>query len=239
MQDVPPRLPLPDTWIRGSNNILKDDDGTDYQELVDQLFWTHDLDFASSYNDLFGIYNLLVRCSRHVERDVIDASRQHKPPTLPLWVNVIIFRLLTVRPLDNGPVETAAPGNLVAEAFRLAMLLYMATIWRFYGSHPAHTAVHLRKLRATLESPILSTHWCPALRSLQTWVLCTGAMEASFSDQNGLESYFVNTLVKLAVTDDFISETTRDILWIPGLFDQQASMLYQSIQHVTDMEGYE
>jgi hypothetical protein len=117
----------------------------------------------------------------------------------------------------------------VAEAFRLAMLLYMAPIWRFYGSHPTHTQTIIGKLNRILEIEMNGAHWCQTFHKLQAWVLFMGAMEAELLEEQQIKHSFVKSMAKVALLDENVFIDIQSVLWVPGLLDQRAAVLQEEI----------
>ena len=177
-------------------------------------------------------------CPLHISRPCVLLTTSHRrnidfnTPKLPLWTNVVIYELLKLRPLDNLSVKTAKQADFIAEAFRLAMLLYMAPIWRFYGSNPAHARTIVRKLHQNLTAPFGLLSSSPSLQKLHTWVLGMGAFEADVADEQNLTRDFVSALARLPLSEGHIMDSLRDVLWIHGLFGQQAAALEQDIRRV-------
>jgi hypothetical protein len=224
MLDLPPQLPLPETWTVEA-------DGPLCIELIA-------LDLGEQWADCCPsaarrIYHDLVHFSPRVADDVANPCIDYNTLKLPLWTNVVIFDLLTLRPLDDRPLEVTREEDLLAEVFRLAMLLYMDPIWRFYGSHPTHTRMILRKLDENLEAYSGLLNSSPTSQKLQAWVLCMGAFEADVAEEQSLRNDFVSALARLPLSEGRILEDARSALWIHGLFDQQAAALEEDMKRMT------
>lgn len=229
MQDLPPRIPLPDEWVAESNAFLCNGWNAQHHGLTLFDDGGEQLSSLSSYVTLLRIYRDLVRFSQIAANDVVTPAVRQESPKFPLWTNVVIHMLLTLRPLDNSTSESTSPACLVAEAFRLAMLLYMAPIWRFYGSHPSNTRTIIGKLHRILDVEMHGVSWCPTFHKLQAWVLFMGAMEAELLEEEQIKHSFVNSLAKLALLEETIQNDIRSVLWVPGLLDQGAAVLQEEI----------
>lgn len=225
MLDLPPQLPLPETWVL-------ENDKPRYNDPMALDLGEHWVDSHSSHSSALRIYQDLVSFSRQAADEISVSFIDSNALKLPLWTNVVIYELLKLRPLDSLSVKTAKQADLVAEAFRLAMLLYMAPIWRFYGSHPAHTRTAVRKLHQILEAALGILNSSPSLQKLQAWVLCMGAFEADVAEEQDLRQSFVSALAKHSLPEVRILESARGVLWIHGLFDQQAAALEEDITRV-------
>ena len=233
MQDLPPRLPLPDDWIVESNAYRHHNNSNTQPDAL-TLFDDGEvrLHSLSSNVALLRIYRDLVHFSQIVANDVASPTTLQESLKSPPWTNVIIHRLLTLRPLDSSNLESAGPAEFVAEAFRLAMLLYMAPIWRFYGAHPTHTRTIVSKLHRILETEMNGVHWCPTFQKLQAWVLFMGASEAELSEEQGFKQSFVDSLARLSLLDETIPNDIQSVLWVPGLLDQRAAVLQEELSSV-------
>ena len=226
MVDLPPRLPLPKTWTIDSDGPRCIDSTS--LDLGEQ--WAQ---YVPSHPAVGRIYHDIVHFSRKAADDVMNPSIDIVTLKLPLWTNVVIYELLNLRPLNSRQVEVATQEDFLAEAFRLAMLLYMAPIWRFYGSHPTHTRTILRKLHKRLEDSSGILNSSPSSQKLHAWMLCMGAFEADVAEECSLRHRFVSALARLSSPQGHILDDARSVLWIPGLSDQQAAALGEDILRMT------
>jgi hypothetical protein len=232
MLDSAPQMALPYSWIEELNTSSRSDYESESSYLFDPAIeqqWprNHPSQVALHY-----VYQDLTYYSRQVAADVANSSIDHTILKLPMWTNIIIFKLLALRPLEDPDIKVLTQAGFAAEAFRLAMLLYMAPIWRYYGTLPSHTRMMVHKLHHVLQSEMGCKAWCPALRKLQIWVLYMGALEAGGLGEQDVKAGFVDMLVEFVAVDEDALQISRSVLWVPGLVDGQATSLQEDIERI-------
>lgn len=180
MQDLRPKFPLPPAWLE------------EYALLERNKFQvaSNDYPFADSNIDhpwiprtlsqvaITVIYHDLTRLVQNAIWDLKDPETDEEALEPPVWVDVTIHRLLCFRPMEITVDDECDSVSSVAESFRLAILLYMAPIWRYYGCHPTYTQVLVQKQYALLKSLSRDPGWYDAWRQLYLFILCMSAFEA-------------------------------------------------------------
>ena len=169
--------------------------------------------------------------SREVSEHVSNHAIDHRGFKLPAWTKVITHRLLSMRPLEYASHNRADRfPSFVAETLRLAMILYLAPIWRFYGVHPTYTQVMVHKLWETLEVRLGGILWKKLPRTLYLWILFQGAFEAGMMELWNVKQYFVDAFIRMPAGEIDLEATIQNMLWVPELFDEQALALCRDIQ---------
>jgi hypothetical protein len=146
-------------------------------------------------------------------------ARSAKSFDKAIWVNSIIHRLLTIRPLLHGNKRE----DKIEEACRLASLIYMAPIRRSIEKFPVRTRLLVKKLRLAL-LPIAD--WVQ-LWPVRIWCLYMGAIES----RDTLDTeWFVRQLAadswEYCIRDwNGIRQCVMQILWIESVFGGLADHL--------------
>ncbi|KAK4539265.1 hypothetical protein LTR36_000843 [Oleoguttula mirabilis] len=204
MHELPPHFPLPDTWLESFRADRRRALGREayragnmaYTTQI-RLAWSTHFPRQPVDPPWLPILEDLVLLS-----PLADADFAASPPgsgledlrELPVWTNVLIHRLLSLQthppaarsspaihnPSNSNPT-TQHIAHALSEASRLAMLLFLAPLWRAYGVRPTPTQTLLPKLHDLLHpNPqlwrVARSH--PALGKLLRWILCVAALEA-------------------------------------------------------------
>lgn len=229
MQDLPCKLPLPQTWVEEAKSFPHGSWGITDARVPHSLSktWGAQLNLLPGISDIF---QHILKYSQHTILDVSDPNIQPGDLRLPAWVNVAIYRLLCLRPLQAICEEDHEAAVVVSESCRLALLLYLAPIWLFYGAHPVHTEVLVRKQYEILSATTKALRWEQDLWELQLWILCMSSFEAARLPDGDIRNWFVRAVADLCNDEIDLFETLRSVLWIPLLFDQQLEDLRRDVE---------
>lgn len=143
-----------------------------------------------------------------------------------VWTNSMIHKLLSFRPSrDESSSSSSSPLVFrTQESVRLGCLLYMASVWRFFGVAPIVPDTLLARLRSVLGESIES--W-GSMWTLELWAVYMGATEAL----NGpLEAWFLDRLVALCKTNGIqnwaeMTDAVQGVLWFACLSDSRHKQL--------------
>lgn len=180
------------------------------------------------HGEVFHLYRQLLIYSQHAVSDYSSTYICQSTIDVPAWFNVVVHRLLTLRPLGNG-VDFPDVDSVFAEICRIGMLLYMAPIWRMYGAYPSYTQTLIRKLFDINKSWSGWVGWDDDHFSILLWTLSVGAFEAEEFEVNDMWEWFVQTTATLArarvghYAGLELVTRAREMLWIPQIFDEPAT----------------
>ena len=230
MQDIRPRLPPPDSWTEEAGFSSPTISECSYYNFTDFAClndWTTHL---QPHPGVLEVYYDLIKFSRATACDISDRLIDHRNLKLPAWTNVAMHKLLSLRPLESVIDGVVTVADLLAEAFRLAMLLYLAPIWRYYGVHPTYNQTAPQKLHQLMSTRLNRGDWGDKLQNLRLWVLGMGSIESGVMGYEKARQYFVNAAAEGAVTSESWIADIKHILWVPGLFDEQLAALRQNME---------
>ncbi|KAF2501712.1 hypothetical protein BU16DRAFT_613557 [Lophium mytilinum] len=125
------------------------------------------------------------------------------------WPGALAHRLLSWRPLDAG-----APSSQIEECARLACLLYIAPVWRKFGTGPVLTGALAEKLVARLRGV---KEW-GALWELQVWGLVMAGRRGGNIGEIGVWLKEVGRERGLRGCEGVL-EVARRVVWIGDVFD--------------------
>ena len=227
-RDIPCMIPLPDTWLEDVSARHKEELANVENNLCHSTAKTSAhccLDHLQK-DTIFSIYRDLEAWSKHAATDLMNSDLDLGAPDVPPWVNVIIHRLLSVRPMELMVNNDEYGAAVIEEVQRLGMLLYLAPVWRFYGAFPAFTKVIVRKIHELLKTQKTARLWEREIYSVRIWVLCMSAFETSaLYEEHEDSSWFVQALAGILGSDCEPIDIAKRVLWLPRLFDISARRL--------------
>lgn len=176
---------------------------------------------------------------------------------LPVWTNTLIHRALSLeRPMaTDAEVDDASEfGNpelgkaqgsagqdenvVMAEACRLAILLFLAPVWRAYGVKPVPTGRTASRMGILLKRN--ASFWRLALAEvafarLLSWMLCVlltevvGVTLSLESELDGLDAWSLHALASLhdgSIRDARnLEQTMKATLWVREIFDDKMRLI--------------
>ncbi|KAF2105256.1 hypothetical protein BDV96DRAFT_608395 [Lophiotrema nucula] len=201
-QDIAPHFPMPKTWQQAIEIDIDDENDVVPASSSDSIIrtWKEEL---PEYDAWISIFKLIVRL---VPDHSIPAN---------CWMEPIIHRLLSLRPMRHG-IETR--GAIIEEACRIGTLLFLSRSWREFGVLSIRTTLLRRNLLAMLRRYF--AEW-GRLRPLLLWVLVQAAQEA----ESQAERYQFNIRIsmvmsKLNIADwDGLVEVLKGVVWSGEIAD--------------------
>lgn len=180
------------------------------------------------HGEVFHLFRQLLIYSQHAVSDYSSTYICQSTIDVPVWFNVVIHRLLSLRPLGTG-VDLPDIDSIFAEICRIGMLLYMAPIWRMYGAYPSYTQALTQKLVDISNNWSGWVGWDDEHFSILLWTLSVGAFEAEEFGKDEMWQWFVQTSASLAsgrvghhAALELVARA-REMLWIPQIFDEPAT----------------
>ncbi|GAB1731703.1 hypothetical protein NU195Hw_g5618t1 [Hortaea werneckii] len=266
MRDTMPVFPLPVAWVQqyAADRKRAMSDSQVFAEGMNRvgqirIAWRNQFpnDQSPQWLELFEDLVLLAPL---VDADLARSfagSGMERLRDLPLWTNSLIHRALSLeRPIETDAevAHTSESGNfelrkdqgsagqeesiVLAEACRLAILLFLAPIWRAYGVQPVPTG------RITSRMGFLLKHhtsfWCLAVAEiafarLLSWMLCVflaevlGVVTDVESKSGGLDQWALHTLAALhnGIVHDAqdLEQTMKATLWVREVFDEKIQVI--------------
>jgi hypothetical protein len=211
-QDVVPNFPPPPTWNLYEEPYNKHPPDSKNSSLLTAAFnqqMYHHPEIIRIFNDLRTCTSLTASESKSLGSDYWLKSTFAPHGA---WTNVMIHRLLTLRPLSVVSTQEA----VIAEVCRIGGLLYISPIWRKYGAGPAQTADLRRHLMATLDAYVVD--W-GELRPLLLWTMFLGCLEAAVEDER---DWFLFRIAKLMGSLDMkwvdYVEAVKTVMWLDDVF---------------------
>ncbi|KAF2435919.1 hypothetical protein EJ08DRAFT_294615 [Tothia fuscella] len=221
MQDIELIFPLPDTWIAKhsmeSPRPLRDEPSS-----LAMRHYVEQMPGSKSWRDIFADLKYFsqltqaesISSSGSIWTDANDGGG---------WTNVLLYRLLSWRPLE----EHSSTAQDLQECLRIASILYVARVWRKFGCAPVRTSGYTTKLMSfwLRRSNDWSNFW-----PLEAWILIMGAIEA----EDSVRQYFVSEIEAIAqrysVTLGAVFEEVKNLLWIEDVFDVARSTLLDDLR---------
>ncbi|KAI7554677.1 hypothetical protein KC331_g387 [Hortaea werneckii] len=266
MRDTKPLFPPPTTWVQqytaDRRRAMSDSQAfADGMNRVGQIriAWRNRFpdDQSPQWLELFEDLVLLAPLADAALASSFAGSGMEHLRDLPVWTNTLIHRALSLERLmatdaevedtsefENSEFEKAqGPAGqdenvVMAEACRLAVLLFLGRVWRAYGVQPVPTN------RIASQMGILLKHhtfiWRLAVAEaafarLLSWMLCVcltevvGVAPNLESELDGLDDWALQALA--ALHNDSIRDardlerTMKATLWIREIFDDKMRLI--------------
>lgn len=181
---------------------------------------------------VFSLYQDVFLLSKYALPVLLSANIDARTVELPLWLNVYIHKLLSIRPLESNDEIVDSGMREFEEAFRVAMLLYLGCLWIYFGAS-TYSQPLVYKQHQSLRNKRVWAHCNKHLWRLQVWILCMSAFEASNLDDGGeARRFFLHNLADIVdIGSDPIS-IAEDVLWAPRIFDTEATHLKEDIEMI-------
>lgn len=205
MQDMEPACPLPSQWMRYTEAPPLSEGARDR---LNHLFPPR-TSTSAGYSQWMMLFRDLLSFSESTfSRDsMMDSSSE-----FGAWTNPMIHRLLSWRPNRGNPT----PEQAALEACRIAALLLLSRVWRFFGVRPVISDFLIDKLVLVLK--VCEGDW-GVLEQFQTWVLCLCSMEVRGKSAAiwAVEQMHV-ALDQAGEPAKGVLECLKEILWYECLF---------------------
>lgn len=129
------------------------------------------------------------------------------------WMEPTIWRLLAIRPLQQG----TECEHIMEEVCRLGTLLFLAPLWRILGFTPVWTGQISRNLLLVLTKHM--AEW-KELKPLLLWVLCFAAIETNdLAERSQLVFMMAIVTGGMQLSDwDSIMGAVKGVLWVERVF---------------------
>ncbi|KAI6905802.1 hypothetical protein KC318_g6055 [Hortaea werneckii] len=262
MRDTKPLFPLPTAWVqqftddrrRAMSGSPVSADGMNRVGQI-RIAWRNR--FPDDQNPQWlELFEDLVLLAPLVDADLASSSpgsgMEHLRD-LPVWTNTLIHKALSLeRPMAmDAEVEDASEfGNsevgkarglagqdeniVMAEACRLAILLFLAPVWRAYGVQPVPAGRIASRMGILLKNH--APFWCLAVAEaafarLLSWMLCVlltevvGVAPNLETELDGLDDWALQVLAALhndSIRDARdVEQTMKATLWIREIFDDK------------------
>jgi hypothetical protein len=150
------------------------------------------------------------------------------------WMETIVYRLLCVRPLEQGNER----GNMIEEVCRLGTLLFLTPLWRLLGRYTIWTAVISRKLLLRLTENMVEWN---ELKPLLVWVLYFAAIETKDRVERGYFVAMLAVVVKgmhLQEWDEVFS-MLKNVLWVEKVYMGSDELLRDEVMQLLNQDYVE
>ncbi|KAI8933326.1 hypothetical protein NX059_009950 [Plenodomus lindquistii] len=217
-QDLPPVVPIPYPWLQSSvARPYLPRPSTTISLLWKQQFPPR-LDWITIFDDVVQI--IQQDCAFDIDQLVLAM-------TSGSWIEPIIYKLLSIRPLSLGSDRE----YVMEEVCRLGTLLFLAPIWRLLGHGPIWTAAISRRLMHVLGTNMVEWN---DLKPLLAWVLYFAAVETSDIAER---SQLVLVLAALAAGMQLrdwggLMEIVKGVLWVEKVFAGTEELIKEEVMEI-------
>ena len=269
MHDVVPETPLPDDWVDAAardrssamaNAMLFREGILRVSEV--RLGWQRVFAELAARTEWLEVLEEMVLLVPLADKDFADSpvgSGLELMRELPLWTDVVIYRLLQLQVATTRAKHTihravsddgqalntdGTADSSLSEACRLGMLLFMARVWRAYGVGPVPTDALRHKLHALVQSN--SAIWItatrePALGRLVLWIVCVFCLEAATIERATGDGTMLDigarslqqlaALIRVPMTGQRdVERAMKRVVWVREAFDDAMLSLEAKLQ---------
>jgi hypothetical protein len=145
------------------------------------------------------------------------------------WMEPTMYRLLAIRPLNNGSTRE----NVIEEVCRLGTLLFLAPFWRILGQSPVWTAAISRNLILVLTKNMIEWN---DLKPLLIWVLYAAAVETKDLAERSQFVFMLGILMsgmQLQGWDD-IMLIIKSVLWVEKVFAGTDELIRDEVMKIVN-----
>jgi hypothetical protein len=145
------------------------------------------------------------------------------------WMEPTLYRLLAIRPLNNGNIRE----NVIEEVCRLGTLLFLAPFWRMLGQSPVWTAAISRNLLLVLTKNMIEWN---ELKPLLIWVLYAAAVETKDLAERSQFVFMLGILMsgmQLQEWDD-IMLIIKSVLWVEKVFAGTDELIRDEVMKIVN-----
>jgi hypothetical protein len=147
------------------------------------------------------------------------------------WMEVTAYRLLCVRPLQQGNEH----GKMIEEVCRLGTLLFLTPLWRLLGRYTIWTAVISRKLLLRLTEKMVEWN---ELKPLLAWVLYFAAIETKDLVERSHFVFMLAVVIKgmhLHKWDEVLS-TLKNVLWVEKVYTGSDALIRDEVMQIVNQD---
>jgi hypothetical protein len=145
------------------------------------------------------------------------------------WMEPTLYRLLVIRPLNNGNTKE----NVIEEVCRLGTLLFLAPFWRMLGQSPVWTAAISRNLILVLTKNMIEWN---DMKPLLIWVLYAAAVETKDLAERSQFVFMLGILMsgmQLQEWDD-IMLIIKSVLWVEKVFAGTDELIRDEVMKIVN-----
>jgi len=144
------------------------------------------------------------------------------------WMEPTLWRLLTMRPLQQGTDRE----HVIEEVCRLGTLLYLSAHWRILGFGPVWTVVVSRNLMLILMKHMIE--W-KELKPLLVWVLYFAAIETSdLAERSQLVFMMAVVTGGMQLSDwDSIMDVIKSVVWNERVFAGTDELIKEEVMAIS------
>lgn len=144
---------------------------------------------------------------------IFTDDQLHLAITSGSWMEPTLWRLLAIRPLQEGTERE----HVIEEVCRLGMLLYLSPFWRILGFCPVWTASMSRNLMLILTKYMVE--W-KELKPLLVWVLYFAAIETQdLAERSQLVFMLAVVTGGMQLSDwNSIMDVIKSVVWNERVF---------------------
>lgn len=272
MRDTKPLFPLPAAWLQqytaDRKRAMSDSQAfAEGMNRVGQIRIAWQNQFPDDQNPQWlELFEDLVLLAPLVDADLASSfsgSGMEHLRDLPVWTNTLIHRALSlelqmatdaevegISEFENpelGKAQRSAGQDesaVLAEVCRLAILLFLAPIWRAYGVKPVPTNTIARRMGILLKHHASFWHLAvaeAAFARLFCWMLCvllTEVMGVTPNFENeplGLDEWALHVLAALhngSISDARdLEQMMKATLWLREIFDDKMRLIGAKLRH--------
>jgi hypothetical protein len=223
--DILPKIAMPHQWQTDSRSPPR----SPRPHSPISLIWKQHFPMQQSWISIFDDVSQLIALDRAFAEMQLEAA-----VTSGSWMEPTVFRLLSIRPLQQGNDRE----YVMEEVCRLGMLLFLSPIWRFMGSSPVWTFAFTRNLFSVLNTHLLEWN---DLRPLLIWAVYFAAIETSdIVERNS----FIHMLAQLMKGSGLIGweelmRVVKGVLWVEKVFANSENLVREEVMGIIasyDME---
>lgn len=226
LSDTPPCFPLPTQWLQhaSTSNIPRSPALLKHIKYL-RCIWKHELSNHTLWMQMFDdLYTFSFNTFDPATGSPKDET------TAGAWSNIIIHMFLRERPLKDFSTQKTSHSYrdaVILEVCRLAVLLYMVPVWRFFGVSPVISDILVNKVRETLDEND-TIEWGDLLWPLKLWVLYVAGVEATRSPAN--KAWFSASIAQIMAENRLenwadVMRVVERFLWSECLFKQRDDAL--------------
>ncbi|KAF2826610.1 hypothetical protein CC86DRAFT_349539 [Ophiobolus disseminans] len=203
-QDIPPVVPLPQKWVSDSQSPPTSP--RPFRPI--SLVWKQQLFSRSEWITIFDDVVQLISLDKAFNDEQLLLA-----VTSGSWMEPTLWRLLTIRPLQQGSER----GHVIEEVCRLGTLLFLSPFWRMLGFGPVWTAAMSRNLLLLLMKHMVE--W-QDLKPLLTWVLYFAAIETNDLAERSQLVFMLAVVAGGMQLNDWgdIMNIVKSVLWVERVF---------------------
>lgn len=178
------------------------------------------LDWITIFDDIVQLISL---DSMFNERQLMLAI------TSGSWMEPTIYRLLSIRPLQQGSNRE----HVMEEVCRLGTLLFLSPFWRALGQSPVRTAALSRNLLLVLLKNMVEWN---ELKPLLIWTLYFAAIETKDLAERSQFVLMLGILMSGMQLQEWdgLMEIVKEVLWVDKLFAGTEDLIRDEVMQIVN-----